>query len=292
MARDRFAAGPYIAWNRQMKNSCDGFSTRIEMDACRHPLPSPLRYLFKLLIPILDKSYNNLDSIKPATEFNVHSILPYGSPDYKMYLASHFQPSVGQYVPFEYYYRLSGNMDPDRSIAIDVDLDAHVWRIIHLNDTDEANKWLGTEPDGSSNTSTQTLPDLFPILEEITQSGTFSDGPHGIIPELELAIQNLDSFVDSCFQEPFLRVFDTTYDNPEDLMQKKWDNKKDSKVLMRTASFGHGRQRLDMCMMERSFTDNIDSTVEEGLFVPFAIISAMRLRAWEKDLRDFQCWKD
>jgi hypothetical protein len=76
-------------------------------------------------------------------------------------------------------------------------------------------------------------------------------------------------------------------------MERDWHDKNQEDVVMRTASFGHSHQRLDMCMKETDMSSGhlASSVMQEELLVPFTIISALRLRAWETDLHTFNCDK-
>lgn len=113
-----------------------------------------------------------------------------------------------------------------------------------------------------------------------------------VIPELELYITNMYDFVSEFEQEPFLRVFNG-HDKKNkallDMISTQWKGERQDGVVMRTASFGHGRQRLDMCIQEGE-VDGLDgrmvSGINEDLLVPFAIIQAYRLRYGQTGLRD------
>ena len=62
----------------------------------------------------------------------------------------------------------------------------------------------------------------------------------------------------------------------------------DHEIVMRTASFGHGRQRLDMCIKEDTdFKKDIEVSkgVSEEFWVPFAIMVAYRERMYEMEGR-------
>lgn len=181
---------------------------------------------------------------------------------------------------------------------MDVDLQNGQWRIMHFNQTDQANEWLGKNPvKWRISSLSHNLPLLHPVSEKVARNGSFSQFEHNhvLIPDLNLGIQNLKPFLGSCSKEPFLRVFDTGKTNNHaeliQLMNREWNNKNEEDVLMRTASFGHKRQRLDMCMKERGvhLEDIVSSVADEELLVPLTIISALRLRAWETDFRTFDC---
>jgi hypothetical protein len=233
---------------------------------------------------------------KPATQFSLHTYTPGGIDD-KFYLGEHLRPLALSKEPFQHYYRLSGQMNHTGPVAVDVDFQHNQWRIMHLNQTDEANEWLGKSSVKEKSKITHHLPGLQPVSEKRARNGTFDNliSDHMQIPELGLGIQYLDKFLRRCENEPFLRVFDTskTKNRAElvQLMKRDWHDKNQMDVLMRTASFGHSHQRLDMCMKETGMSSGplALSVMQEELLVPFTIISALRLRAWETDLHTFDC---
>jgi hypothetical protein len=234
---------------------------------------------------------------KPATQFSLHTYTP-GGIDETFYLGEHLRPLSLSKDPFQHYYRLSGQMNHTGAVAVDVDFQHQKWRIMHLNQTDEANEWLGKSSVNQKSSVIHHLPQLQPVSEKRAWNGTFDNiSDHMQIPELSLGIQYLDKFLRSCENEPFLRVFDTskTKNRAElvQLMKRDWHDKNQGDVLMRTASFGHSHQRLDMCMKETGMSSGTLalSVMQEELLVPFTIISALRLRAWETDSHTFNCDK-
>jgi hypothetical protein len=235
---------------------------------------------------------------KPRTQFSLHTYT-LGGKDEKFYLGEHFRPLALSKEPFQHYYRLSGHMNNTGAVAVDVDFQNYQWRIMHLNQTDEANEWLGKSSVSEWPKVVHHLPLLQPISEKRVRNGTYDNfiSDHLQIPELGLGIQNMLKFLKRCDNEPFLRVFDTSKSkNKEELLQlmrRDWHDKNQEDVVMRTASFGHGHQRLDMCMKETDESSGhlASSVMREELLVPFTIISALRLRAWETDLHTFNCDK-
>jgi hypothetical protein len=225
--------------------------------------------------------------------------------------------TTDQSSPFQYYQRLSIersveethphlNIPGDEYIAVDIDLQNQLYRVMHLNSTDVENEFLA---DGYKK-SPSNLPTFEPLLEDLIATGTFSkptsNYKHMHIPKLNIAIANMYDFVDSCEQEPFIRVYqnlDTYWDESENetkrfaaTLNKQWDTKtaapQEHELIMRTASFGHGRQRLDMCILEEMGEDDgklVSTGVYEHMFVPFAIIAASRRRAYETDSRSIAC---
>lgn len=128
-----------------------------------------------------------------------------------------------------------------------------------------------------------------------------------LVPELNIGIANMYQFVNDYYQEPFIKVYenlspywrmDAPGENPTPLLaeterfrttlNEPWDSKKiispDHEVIMRTASFGHGRQRLDMCVKEDEVEMDgkwVSEGVHEEVWVPFAIMAAYKQRNYE-----------
>ncbi|KAE8446968.1 hypothetical protein EG329_011450 [Mollisiaceae sp. DMI_Dod_QoI] len=268
-----FALGPDIVWYNQMKDSCKGFNTRINMDA---GLGHDSRFIFRSLSPNVD--------------------------GHNCYLASRLEPNILNHTtPFQYFYRLSGSTNRTKNIAIDVDLEHREWRMLRLNDTELVNQWLAYDFRHQ-----KSLPSFYTVKSEIIKSGIFTtaskNDTHIHIGGLGMSIQNMYFFLDHSNQEPFLRVYDTLglkNDQVKSLLAKEWSSKSDDRVVMRTASFGHGQQRLDMCMKERDAYIIDNSQIGEGIpksrrvtgfddssLVPFTIIAA--LRDWTNMTKDNQ----
>ncbi|ESZ94521.1 hypothetical protein SBOR_5101 [Sclerotinia borealis F-4128] len=250
--------GPDIFWNRQMKDSCKGFNTRIKMGRT------------------WARSKYHLRSLSASVD------------NQTFYLTPVFAPQVQSNATYQYYHRFSGNTVNTAHIAVDVDIDNGFWRVMHLDGPDERTKWWAI---GRRYSKVE-----FPIFENINETeklrGTIEKrGPHLWLPEYKMIIQGVEDARQHCEIEPFVRVIDTS-DAPQKYVEKmlksdwKWSNKWDPRVIMRAASFGHGRQRLDMCMRE-----NIYRTVEgepsqvKGVddlsLVPLAVIAANRMRMGE-----------
>lgn len=206
------------------------------------------------------------------------------------YLATRFEPNFRSNAStFEYFYRLSGSTDRTKNVAIDVDIENRAWRLLKLNDTDVANKWLAYD----FRNYDQYKPTFKPISYTVMEKGTFSDttnaNQHMHIHGLGMSIVNMYLFMDDRVQEPFLQVYDTRGlddGRAQALMAKKWSSESDGRVIMRTASFGHGRKRLDMCVKE---SEGYVANTKDGLpmphhwvgvddrnLVPFAIVAAFR----------------
>jgi hypothetical protein len=265
----RIAGGADIAWYNQMKNSCRGYNTRVEM-------------------------WKNLGyGTQSAYKYNFHSI-DWTVEDHTYYLAPTFEPKVDSDDAYQYYYRFTGNTTNGGYLAVDVDYDNSVWRMLQLNGRDGAATWAAV---GHSTESLIGSMPRFPKVDTTPMlNGTIiftDDKSHLIIPEMSFGVANLGLSFDHQEVEPFIRVFNIanwSEDEAIERMSEPWSNKFDRDVVMRTASFGHGRQRTDMCIREGPFpgewTQNVDSGVSDYLIVPFAVIAATRVRLAETGSSD------
>jgi hypothetical protein len=239
-----------------------------------------------------------------------------------MYLASWLEPvevpGVGNNTivphPFEYYQRLSiSRSDPTNPnkefehIAIDVDIQHTLYRIVHLNRSDTMNEYRAY----NFKSSLTDLPTFHPVNEALLSDGTFTainaTEKHMLISELNIGIANMHQFVNDYYHEPFVQVYenlspywriDVPGEKPTWLpaetgrfratLNEPWDSKKiispDHEVIMRTASFGHGRQRLDVCVREDEEEMDgkwVSQGVHKKVWVPFAIMAAYKQRKYE-----------
>lgn len=207
-----------------------------------------------------------------------------------MYLGPKTSSTKAGNKPFRYYHRVAGGGSIIGNIAVDIDFENNLWRVMKQNDTDLAhickpyllhnqtlNKPSHMPKDkdlhiyiGMSHDSKLPIPDseppkfpieptFRPIREDEMLSGAFSsvspEQPHMFIPSLYLAIPNMYIFIHSCYIEPFMRVIDVSqleHDKNEmkRVLESQWDGKSDDRVLMRTAAFGHGRGDLSICARE------------------------------------------
>jgi hypothetical protein len=244
-------------------------------------------------------------------------------PPYNMYLGSHLEPvlvpGVGNNTnttnPFEYYQRLSITR-PDsvfdssnelEHIAIDIDIPSRLYRVLHLNATDTENEYLAH---GYKN-SLGPLSTFHPLSSILISNGTFTPvtarNKNMLIPELSIGIANMHGFITDNEQRPFAKIFQnlSPYWRTETLgasptllpvemekftrtLNEPWDSKKqvnkDHEIIMRTASFGLGRKRLDMCVKEDMYLregKEVSVGVFEELWVPFAIMASYRERMFE-----------
>ena len=234
-----------------------------------------------------------------AREYTFHSLE--NGIDENYYLGAVFDPKPLSNESYQYFHRFSGGSGKGHYVAVDVDLYNNVWRLSHLNDTDKPTKWSakGYTDFNPSDDFPTPHPRFQPLEMTVIKNGTFenpTDDIHMTIPELDLWVANMWDFTGSCNHEPFLRVFNMhnkTLPEKQSIANSKWTNKNDDSVVMRTTSFGHGRQRLDMCVRQGNI-DGLGSAmtqqhVPEDLLVPFAIIAVTRLRVWETAMRGFGC---
>jgi hypothetical protein len=133
------------------------------------------------------------------------------------------------------------------------------------------------------------------------RNGTFGysdrDPQYVHIPELDFVIGNMVDFLSRCEYEPSIRVYNAhglDGAGRRALGDLPWSSHSGDRVVIRGASFGHGRKRLDMCLREGPIQPQTLERTDEGavadeLLVPFAIISALRHQVWESRRRQFEC---
>ncbi|KAF7926326.1 uncharacterized protein EAE98_006621 [Botrytis deweyae] len=254
----KIIGGPDIQWYNQMKDSCRGFDTRVKIGT---------RF--------------------SASTYTLHS-LNASIDNQTFYLAPVLAPKFGSKEPYQYFHRFSGSTANTANYAIDVDIDNGVWRELHFNGTDELTKWWAS--------GRKQYPSVHPIFDNITitedaikRNGTFvtRDG-HLWMPKFDLIFQGLEDSRKHAEIEPFIRVFDTQglpHSRTEKLLSAKWNwnNRHDPSIVMRTASFGHGRQRLDMCIKEDFYYSSSGAQqkrdgVSDGSIMPLAVVAAFRMR--------------
>lgn len=215
-----------------------------------------------------------------------------------LYLGNHFEPAVQDTAaPFQWYQRLTGETFNCTQIAVDVDVQKNHWRMYRLSREDAETKWIAYESKPDIVKSSPKLPEFLSITRTLLSNGTFtnsdSSNKHMHIPELNLSVSNHWYFHKAYHQRPFLRIFNTTGMSAVDrnnLLNKEWTPSKDTeRMVMRTASFGHGQQALDMCIREPDYF-GIEAVqgkaaigFQEQMFVPLAIIQAIRFQTYRSD---------
>jgi len=120
------------------------------------------------------------------------------------------------------------------------------------------------------------------------------------LPSLGMWFNGLNDFMSRSEYRPFLRAFgtnDLSSEVPSLSWLKRWSNKNPEDLVMRTASSGLGSQRLDMCIREGDlgrddqwaelndqWPAQMQTRISEDTLIPFAIVSAIRLRLRETRL--------
>ena len=147
------------------------------------------------------------------------------------------EPKVPEGEVFHKYYRLDGTLARNQPLIVNFDIGYHQWRVFLVTHTPGSVTW--TE----------------------TRNGTWeSDGgsPHIAFPSLNLMAPNLTLFTRHCQYQPFTTVFRT--DGMSDMQiyeqnQKEWSSSSSSaaNIVMRTASFGHGPGKLEVCARRRGY---------------------------------------
>ncbi|APA15405.1 hypothetical protein SS1G_09072 [Sclerotinia sclerotiorum 1980 UF-70] len=255
--------GPDIYWYYQMKDSCEGFDTRVKMGT--H----------------FAESKYDLHSLNASIE------------DQTFYLAPVIAPEIDSNATYQYFHRFSGDTANMAHFTVDVDVDNGVWRWGTFDGPDERTKWWAANRKDDEK--------VLPIFENITLTeywnGIIEEGNgHLWLPDYDIVIQGIELARKHRQIEPFIRVFDTVHTSEaylEKLLAEEWNwsPEYNRNIVMRTASFGHGRQRLDMCIKEDFYL------TEEGLeqefdgvsnpsIVPLAIVAAYRMRMSEKYMLD------
>lgn len=112
------------------------------------------------------------------------------------------------------------------------------------------------------------------------------------IPELDLLIPHFWEFTQSCAYEPFLKVHrtsDKTTKEIQRLVNKQWDKKSESTVVMRTASFGHGQQVTDVCIKNGDWKQDgeMQAGLGDDMLVPLGLLASYRLKLYNENLRTF-----
>lgn len=235
--------------------------------------------------------------IRPAREFTLRS-LDSSTEDLYFYLESHLLPQFNTQEPFRHYHRFGGANSEGENLAVDVDTEEQAWRMMSLSGQVESNQWLATNSRLLKTGNPPTLPQFSNATEALIRRGTFGYKPehsqHMHIPELDLMIGNLHDFLQRCEYEPFIRVYIVAGmdgKGMQDMADKPWSSHSENRIVMRGASFGHRRLRLDMCVKEEPpmLGDEHRGGMPDELLVPMAIISTLRLRLWETSQRKFDC---
>jgi len=272
-----FSTAPGGAWYKMMKNSCDGFDTRVTLDG--------------------ELAYNVLESrMAPNTTLFLHSPgeqLP--SPN--LYIGTHIQYTSNSSDPYQYFFRVSGLTPQKRHISVDFDLDNRIWRMFHLNQTDLPNVWAAGNVGSSAVYHHQTSMTSAQFIKNGTWSNPTSKYNRSlIIPELELQIPHWWEFTQSCAYDPFLKVHRISNFSKEQIERqadRRWNKDSESTVVMRTASFGHGQKVTDVCIKDQDWKrgGQTHRGLSDDMLVPLGLLAVYRLRLYNENLRTF-CFED
>jgi hypothetical protein len=271
------ARGPQIAWNLQMKDSCRLSNQRVYRKSIFVYL---VHLANSLTVPGRSKTVLPVFTVRNGTAYEADT----------MYLGTHDSLVNGSNQTCQ---RLTGRSTDGTYIACDIDTFNRTWSLYSLNAKDLAIRRQATGKDTLDDTHsgiwtsrTQT------VIPTLIQYGTFSlvnkENKHLFITELDVAMAKYWDFRDSFEQQPFLRIFDINNLNQsviDTMPDSEWSLTRDgSRIIMRTASFGHGRKRLDMCVREESAFASQKPRVwtvhglHEMMFVPLAIVQAFRVQ--------------
>jgi len=236
--------------------------------------------------------------------FNLTSLTP-GVQTKTFYLGSRIEPKFGHSKRFQYYHRLSGQLQNETYVAVDVDTENNLWRVLELSRNDDANQWQGHDyalPRPKYATSLfRPLPNFSPLAQYEVMSGSIGSfnetQKHMFLPELDLVVQDMHSFIYGCELDPFVRVFNTRgiadrHWDLSDVLKETWNGKgkKDKRypaIEMRTdrgSSFDGIKWRQDNSQLPRK------EGIREDLLVPLTILASFRDRATKNDLRRSTKW--
>jgi hypothetical protein len=247
------------------------------------------------------EDYYNLRPARKLVINGVNFITDLNQPEDHFYIGDHLPdrncdgnpfPYLER-APFRYFQRFSGGSKEAGHFGIDIEMSPGGvmgrYRMHYMNDTDWKNVWLAK---GSRHSYENTIPPtpIFPPLNMTTLwNGTFyspdANGRHVVIPERHLWMANMVDVVQYSGYQPFLRVYNSRGRTDEEmlnLMDMKWDDKNtDESLVMRTASFGHGRQSLDLCIREGKLGRpqmEMYKMLSQDMLIPIAILASYRAR--------------
>jgi hypothetical protein len=264
-----------------MKDSCIGLDHRV---FCKFSLLCPLR--LTILISFSSWKFKEyLTCLLYAETANKQTDT--------MYMGIHAAAIYeGPNPPYQWVQRLTGKSATGHYIACAVDTIERTWSLYYLIRDGEDIRQQAVNRNmimGDPKPAPATTPAM---THALVRNGTFSmthaKNEHLLIPELNLAIANHWDFNDKYAQQLFLRVFNTSGlsgDAAMALLDTIWSSRGDSdKIIMRTASFGYGRKRLDMCIRESKpeipayIKQRGELGIAEVMYVPLAIIQAFRMQ--------------
>ncbi|KAE8448618.1 hypothetical protein EG329_009043 [Mollisiaceae sp. DMI_Dod_QoI] len=253
-------AGPRTAWDHQMRHACHGFDTRVILDNEQ------------------DTSISKFVLTDPTQESDEFRRVLVGG--FKM---SHpTDKSKSPTDPFYSYYRMNGTLSQDLHLAVDFDLDKHIWRIMNLT----------SFPDASSSTSIDNTTLQISDAEALWKNGTWSQttekDPHVLIPELSLQIPNLHYFTKKCQYQAFMKVYNTSGLSTTEITEqgkRDWSPKNEKEVVMRAVAPGNPPGHLQICARREDYEfrekeGELEQMrgLREDAVVPLGLMAALRLQ--------------
>jgi hypothetical protein len=268
-------AGPEGALKDQMKNSCNGFDTRVKLDYSTYP-STPSKYLLTIFIAV--RNYKDNVNAYPEHKISLTDPdLPYQS-NLTGFKEFKFSTPTGASLQlteaFHTYHRMAGTLSPPIHLAVDFDLTHHLWRITYL---------IPSDP--TSNTPTILPNTTFTPYKNGTWTTTTTSSPHVFIPELNLHIPNMHYFTQNCVYQGFMKVYSTTWNTELETKaqgDREWSDKNEKEVVMRTAAFGYSPSGLEVCARRENYIVENGGEEMRGLgedvVVPLGLMAVLRLQ--------------
>jgi hypothetical protein len=123
-----------------------------------------------------------------------------------------------------------------------------------------------------------------PLCTEGNWTDVTKDAPHLHIPSLDIQIPYFYNFTRECNLEPFMQIYSTEMLSAVDIdtqARRTWTKSNSPDMLGRTASFGAGQGRLELCVRRETGRIKNGSTLEgeeERILVPMGLMAAMRAK--------------
>lgn len=184
--------------------------------------------------------------------------------------------------PFYSFERMHGSIGAGEHLLIDFDLNKHKWRILAPS----------TAPPSASTSGKNRHWDL-------ARNGTWTElyddaaGHHLRFPELELAIPNMYYFTQDCIYQPFMKVFRTDGMSEGEVgeqSERKWGSGSEANVVMRTASFGHAMNDLEVCIRAGEYEVVVEGKggmrkgMGDEMVVPLGLVAVLRRQMREESV--------
>jgi hypothetical protein len=179
---------------------------------------------------------------------------------------------------------MAGALSLENTIAVDFDLRQNVWRTV--NTTGVSNMTLNAAV----------------IIATGSWSNTTAKEPHMKIPELGLLIPSMHYFRKNCYFEPFMKVFNTsglTQEKIDKMAKRDWSSDSEKEVVMRTASFGHGINKISVCARKEDYTvispegeDIVRKGLGDNVVVPLGLMAVLRRQKLADHKSEYPCTMD